>query len=77
MTDPCKFERELIVALAEMPEIKTKLDDIVSLLKGVNDSKPGLVHRVLANSTSISRQWKFIFPISTLLILGFVKVMFF
>ena len=85
ISDMPRIERELKdkitenkdAVIAQHKETKASIDTLVDLLKGVNDTKPGLIHKVLSNSTSVSRLWKFSIAIGTALIGGSIKIIFF
>ena len=77
MTDPCKFEPDIVVVIVRIPKIEQKLDDLISVIKGVNDTKPGLIHKVIMNSTAVSRLWKLSLLIAGVLVSGTIKFIFF
>ena len=77
MTDPCKFEPEIVIVIDRIPKMEEKLDNLIAVIKGVNDTKPGLIHKVLNNSTAVSRLWKLSIVIATVLLSGTIKIIFF
>ena len=70
MTEPCKFEDDI-------GEIKSDLKDLVNVIKGVNATKPGLIHKVLDNQKSVGIHWWFIAVILIAVLSGWLKMIFF
>jgi len=80
----CIHEAELAVVITKIDAIEKytdaidkKLETISNAIAGKNGGEGGLVTKTALNSASIKRIWYLITPVSGIIIVGSIKVIFF